>query len=258
MKKDKVSVKGNKVDFEKCEIAMERKIGEIFEFGGEWYQCLKSARCYECVFKDKNCDNIRNLRGYCIAPCRSDRTDVHFKKLEKVGEPYMNDEKIVQKYKIYYDPLIAKNGVVERYVPGLVDIVIKQNKEDTEEKKLNLKPFDLEAAKQGHPVCCRNGRKARIICFDANVEKGKPIVALLYDGKDREFVRHYTEEGKDYENCSFNDLMMLPEKKEGWVNVYKDSVCISVYPRIYKSRDEAVSDNTAANRIDTVKVCWEE
>lgn len=56
---------------------------------------------------------------------RSDDTDVIFKKLEKVGEPYMNDEKIVQKYKIYHDPLIAKNGVVERYVPGLIDIVIK-------------------------------------------------------------------------------------------------------------------------------------
>ena len=86
---------------------MERKIGEIFEYNGEWYQCLKSASCYECVFKDKNCDKIRNLRGYCIAPCRSDRTDVHFKKLEKVGEPYeryigSNKSIKVQRYRLPY------------------------------------------------------------------------------------------------------------------------------------------------------------
>lgn len=31
---------------------------------------------------------------------------------------------------------------------------------------LTLKPFDLEAAKQGKPVCTRDGRKARIVCFD--------------------------------------------------------------------------------------------
>ena len=30
----------------------------------------------------------------------------------------------------------------------------------------NLKPFDLEAARAGSPVCTRDGRKARIVCFD--------------------------------------------------------------------------------------------
>lgn len=29
-----------------------------------------------------------------------------------------------------------------------------------------MKEFDLEKAKAGHPVCTRNGNKARIICFD--------------------------------------------------------------------------------------------
>lgn len=52
-------------------------------------------------------------------------------------------------------------------------------------KKLNLKPFDLEAAKQGKPVCTRDGRKARIICFDA--KGNNPIVALIYDCKKKLF-----------------------------------------------------------------------
>ena len=31
-----------------------------------------------------------------------------------------------------------------------------------------MKPFDLEKAKAGSPVCTRSGEKVRIICFDAN------------------------------------------------------------------------------------------
>lgn len=57
-------------------------------------------------------------------------------------------------------------------------------------KKLNLKEFDLEAAKAGKPVCTRDGRKARIICFDAKCNK--PIVALIYDCN-KETVLQYLE-----------------------------------------------------------------
>lgn len=56
------------------------------------------------------------------------------------------------------------------------------NKEYMEEKKLNLKPFDLEAAKTGKPVCTRDGRKARIICFDKK-DINYPIVALIEENK---------------------------------------------------------------------------
>lgn len=57
-------------------------------------------------------------------------------------------------------------------------VEIKQNKEDMKEKKLNLRPFDLEAAKAGKPVYTRDGRKVRIICFDAKCIK--PIGDLLW------------------------------------------------------------------------------
>lgn len=31
---------------------MERKIGEIFEYNGEWYQCGE-GRCRDCYFSEK-------------------------------------------------------------------------------------------------------------------------------------------------------------------------------------------------------------
>ena len=216
---------------------MERKIGEIFEYNGEWYQCVEGYNCKDCDLRNIICRRDTSIFPFkaCSGNFRTDKKSVIFKKLKKVGGILGINEKTYQCIKpIDYKGCTgcAFNRSCNHICSGQgIYVEIRQNKEDMEEKKLNLKPFSLEAAKQGHPVCRRNGRKARIICFDANVEKGKPIVALLYDGKDREFVRHYTEEGKDYESCSFNDLMMLSEKKEGWVNVYKKS--------IYKTKEDA-------------------
>lgn len=65
---------------------MERKIGEIFEYNGEWYQCLKSESCSECDFLNSNC--IDNLNIKCGIDDRTDNCSVVFKELEKVGEPF--------------------------------------------------------------------------------------------------------------------------------------------------------------------------
>lgn len=61
-----------------------------------------------------------------------------------------------------------------------------------------LKPFDLEKAKQGAEVVTRDGKPARIICWD-RVGKLYPIVALVEchynDGKTEEEVMIYTNQG---------------------------------------------------------------
>lgn len=48
-----------------------------------------------------------------------------------------------------------------------------------EEKKLNLKPFDIQKAREGKPVCTRDGRKARIICFDCKDETFQIVASRL-------------------------------------------------------------------------------
>ena len=122
---------------------------------------------------------------------------------------------------------------------------------DGDESKPILKEFDLEAAKQGKPICTRDGHKARIICFDLK-NKDYPIVAAIGDNHS-ETVFSYTARGEiitgNYE--SKRDLMMLPEKKEGWVNVYKE--------RCYESKEEAIRHIAPGTHyIDTIKVEWEE
>ena len=234
---------------------MVRKVGEIFEYNGVWYQCMEGIGCYRCAFYDKNICIADN--PHCT--CRSDKKNVIFKKLEKVGDPYVAYGLTRQKYKLHV-PLVITDEILDEdiscdEVNGIVDIRAKQNKENMEEKKLNLKPFDLEAAKAGKPVCTRDGRKVRIICFDA--ECNKPIVALIYDCN-KETVFQYLKSGRFFvDQIDKYDLMMLPRKKEGWLNIYKDfedTVCC-----VYPTEKEALEDGeTEKDYITTIKIEWEE
>lgn len=274
---------------------MERKVGEIFEYNGEWYQCVEGIGCYRCAFYDKNICIADN--PHCT--CRSDKKNVIFKKLEKVGEPFKSMGNCYQVYKTYCEP--TNVGLGSSYDGSKVVIKIKQNKENMEEEtklpkednaltrtvhdyvngkisdkeliksikemsdeypyiKDNLKPFDLEAAKAGKPVCTRDGRKARIICFDAKCNK--PIVALIYDCN-KETVLQYLENGRFFvDQIDKYDLMMFPQKKEGWVNVYKSynvGKKIPCMASIYPTKEEAKKSSVVGfDYVDTVKIEWEE
>lgn len=50
-----------------------------------------------------------------------------------------------------------------------------------------MKPFDIELAKAGHRVCTRDGKPARIICFDRRSVNGCSIVALIDEASTRIF-----------------------------------------------------------------------
>ena len=73
---------------------MERKIGEIFEYNGEWYQCVVAIDgCRECSFRAQD---YCTRHSECFSDVRSDGIPVIFQKLEKVGEPIIVNGKNVQ------------------------------------------------------------------------------------------------------------------------------------------------------------------
>ena len=128
------------------------------------------------------------------------------------------------------------------------------------------RPFNLELAKAGKPVCTRDGKKARIICFDAKGDY--PIIALI-DNTTNEIDLHYTFDGKAHAYTESDyDLMMLPEKKEGWINIYNaDTTFYYVDGRVFETKDEAVQEakeevekeqREKNEYIDTIRVEWEE
>lgn len=91
---------------------MERKIREIFEYNGEWYQII------EAPIDEHSCNGCQGCKGTggphifgrkCNGNARKDNKFVIFKKLEKVREPYEFGKKLIQKYIIYAKPIIPDN-----------------------------------------------------------------------------------------------------------------------------------------------------
>ena len=251
---------------------MERKIGEIFEHNGEWYQALEQTGkiCEDCYFHFDNGCFVSSGFGWCRYYSRNDNKSIIFKKLKKVGEPFTIVGTLYQYYKVFDIDNVCGNGFwwVHNYKSKILTVEIKQNKEAMEEKKIqhyecffdgkssksNLKPFDLNAAKQGKPVCTRDGRKARIICFDFK-NYTYPIVAAV--GNDSyETLFTYTTNGEIDDGIeSDKDLMISPEKKEGWVNVYKGGLLDT---KSYPTKKEAFDKASPKDYIGTIKISWEE
>mgnify|MGYP001077955857 FL=1 len=259
---------------------MERKIGEIFNYQDNLYQCIKSITCTNCGFNNKGCLADKHITGDCSS--RLDGASVIFRKLEKVGNPIMVENKSYQKIKVpdslcnncaFYNNF-SRNCKLSYYInhypaysclKNEIFVEIKQNKEDMKEKKLNLKEFNLEAAKAGKPVYTRDGRKVRIICFDAKCIK--PIVALIQGSDNSEQIEYYTENGifSNGGTGKNRDLMILLEKKERWVNIYgeeKKRYCSNVIyssKDIYSSKEEALNiSKQLKGYITTIKIEWEE
>ena len=225
---------------------MEWKIGEIKQVNGEWCQCVKSdGTCNGCVGKFQSY-SLCNEFDECVGKI--------FKKLEKVGEPYEFDGYLFQSYRTFEVPIFTENYATVRELGNnsKISIEIKQTKEDMEEKNMetsNLKPFNLEAAKSGKPVCTRDGRKARIICFDRN--DCKRIVALVQTNSETESLLECYDDGRVFHSDTNNDLMMLPEKKEGWAVIrIRD-----IYETEEQAKEVLLNSRTA---MMIKKISWEE
>lgn len=120
-----------------------------------------------------------------------------------------------------------------------------------------MKPFNLEEAKNGKPVCTRDGKKARIICFDRK-KPDYPIIALVKEDKSED-VHTYKEDGGECLVIDY-DLMMVGEKKEGWINLYRtDALEIITGNRIFETKDMAKQCNNmiCGDYLDTIKIEYE-
>lgn len=286
---------------------MEWKVGEINDVRGVWYQCVetKEINCGKCDGRNIICQ--RDTSNYPFEGClgyyrtgTDKKTNIIFRKLKKVGEPYKFGDKLMQKYNIYAKPYISdfrytyiigfevgvisievkessiKESMFERrvllkqedidYVVDIIrhvilprtstyDSIIKEIKQlfspiPTEENnsKSDLKPFDIEEAKQGKPVCTRDGRKATV--WKQTLEnKNFPIVAIVSCGQE-ENVYQYDINGVCDEHDENLDLMMFSQKKEGWINV-------SMFEKIYPTKKDAELAAEKDTRV-TTKIEWNE
>lgn len=126
-----------------------------------------------------------------------------------------------------------------------------------------MKQFDLEEYKKNpnRKVITRDGESVRIVCTDM-IGTSYPVLAICKMDPTHECCKSYTTDGKLFtEGDSQADLFFAPEKKEGWLNLYKDEdgrVAIgTVYP-IESEKDARMESKYIKDYIETCKIEWEE
>ena len=118
---------------------MERKIGEIFEYEGEWYQCVKDSMYDYC----RGCASFKNLKCTTSYGNRDCSLKATCKKLEPVGDPYPLYGHIVQRYAGVASPVVLPKEpfAYHNAINNTVDIEIKQ--ENTEDMETNEKTMPV-------------------------------------------------------------------------------------------------------------------
>lgn len=123
-----------------------------------------------------------------------------------------------------------------------------------------MKPFNLEEylANPSRKIVTRCGLAVtRFLCTDR--KHTKPIVACIEDGC-TEVVCFYAKDGKVMPNISTDfDLFFAPEKKEGWINLYRGNLDWTCAGSVHTSKDEAEKHiDDREHYITTIKIEWEE
>lgn len=117
---------------------MEHKLGEIFEYKGDWYQYVKDDMieyCHGCPsFKDLTCTT-----GYGSHDCW---LEAKCRKLQPVGDPCPLHGHIVQRYTGATPPVILPKEPFAQYniLNNTVDIEVKQEPQNTEHMETTTHP----------------------------------------------------------------------------------------------------------------------
>lgn len=268
---------------------MEHKIGEIFEYNGEWYQCVKSASCEECAFLNSNCINYPTLK--CSVNERTDCCTVIFKKLEKVGEPYRLGEVLIQQYQGLIPVVLPEDLECESILRVLssinvIEIIIEQNKEDMEENNNGNTPLNelTDRYVNGNINYDEFEKEVKALysCKKEDMEEKKPMNLDKNDefGNVYTVYKHISPNGKEYvgmtrniqkrwegNGCSYtknsefrNDIM-----KYGWDNfqhiIIKDGLSLRKASKledelIVEAMNRGVAYNIARGGIGGSHPAW--
>lgn len=130
-----------------------------------------------------------------------------------------------------------------------------------------MKQFNIEdyLKNPNQKLVTRDGRKVRrVLCTDA---RGPYPVIVLVESPDgtADEAQSFTAEGRFCSGESrVYDLFFVPEKHEGWINIYKGRGGLITNPYVFSSREDAEESSrhccgyTEGMYLATAKVEWEE
>ena len=109
-----------------------------------------------------------------------------------------------------------------------------------------MKPFDIEAAKRGEPVCTADGREVKLYAFDfPATQSGAPQPVIGVYREDEDWVAaSWSSTGRFWaKSADSNDLRMAPRKETRWVVTWKGEGSSAIYSDAFS--DEVLARNTA-------------
>lgn len=183
---------------------MERKIGEIFKYHDEWYQCIgaqKNATGNLCKRCDMRCSFISMFKApECHADFRSDGRYAIFKKLEKVGDPYPLYGHIVQRYAGVTTPVVLPKETFAYYnaINNTVDIEVKQQNKNKEDMETNEKTITVPEGWEFDHL----DERGNIVLKEKKKELPKTWLKCLCSINDVEMI----EEDSEVHKCSISEL----------------------------------------------------
>lgn len=120
-----------------------------------------------------------------------------------------------------------------------------------------MKPFDLEAAKRGEPVQTRDGRKARIVCWDAEAKTHNtlcPLVCVIGAG-DGQIIALHSEDGVCISHNPDLALFMAQRTVTRWRVIYRDDEnCAAMQDFINESSANEAYSNLKLDALVPFKI----
>ena len=135
-----------------------------------------------------------------------------------------------------------------------------------------MKPFDLQAALNGAPICTEDGDEARIISEwrpKHNEQERILLVGIIDNETKDERVWQYTENGTPLSTILYAPkLMMATTRHISFINLWRshknEKTRLHTGVWIHSTEEDAIKaakncdDDNSENYIRTIKIGWEE
>ena len=110
-------------------------------------------------------------------------------------------------------------------------------------------------------IVTREGYPATIVSTTFHQENYPVVAEVCFSSYDKKQSYSFTANGLFLDSSEDSrDLFFVPEKHEGWINLYRNEDSISwISPNYFKSKEEAEKEGKAYTcSVTTIKIEWEE
>ena len=110
-------------------------------------------------------------------------------------------------------------------------------------------------------IVTRGGYPATIVSTTFHQENYPVVAEICFSSYDKKQSYSFTANGLFLDSSEDSrDLFFVPEKHEGWINLYRNEDGISwISPNYFKSKEEAEKEGKAYTcSVTTIKIEWKE